>query len=54
MKRSISTILFERGGEEVETSDRSCKDGRERVEPGSQAGDAIWEEESTGWTRLSV
>ena len=50
----ISFILLERSGQEVETSDRSCKDGRDRVEPGSQAGDVIWEDERTGRIRLSV
>ena len=50
----VVMILFERSGEEVQTSDRSCKDGRRRVEPGSQAGDVIWEDERTGWIRLNV
>ena len=54
IKISSSNILLERSGEEVETSDRSCKDARHRVEPGSQAGDVIWEDERTGWIRLSV
>ena len=48
IKISIIVILSQSSGEEVETSDRSCKDGRHRVEPGSKAGDVIWEDERTG------
>ena len=54
IKHRIAIELSERGGEEVETSDRSCEDGRHRVEPGSHAGDVMWKDERVHCTRLSV